>query len=57
MWKLVVANADGLINGELFLDLSDDTELLGDLELSRAFKKLVKKATQVVSDNSLRNCS
>ena len=39
---------EGLINGELFLKLPDDKELLDDLSLSLAFKRLVKKkASQV----------
>ena len=37
-----------LINGELFLELPDDKELLEELKLSPAFKRLViRKAKQV----------
>lgn len=39
---------DGLINGELFLELPDDKELLDDLNLSPAFKRLVKKRAEKV---------
>ena len=40
---------DGLINGELFLELPDDKELLDDLKLAPAFKRLVKRKAEEVS--------
>ena len=41
--------AGAKINGELFLEFADDEELLKELDLSFAFKRLVKKKAKEVS--------
>lgn len=44
----ITFSSDGLINGELLLDLPSDKDLLDGLNLIPAFKKLIlKKAEQV----------
>ena len=39
---------DNKINGELFLELEEDEELLRELNLSLGFKKLVKRMVKQV---------
>ena len=45
---------DAKINGELFLDLPNDEELLKGVELSRAFRKLVGRKAKEVYTCSLK---
>ena len=46
------------INGELFLDLSEDQELLEELNLSLAFKRLVvRKAKEVKANEVSVDCT
>ena len=47
-----------MINGELFLELPEDKELLDELELKAAFKRLVKRKAKEVSMHKLADsCS
>ena len=46
-----VCTTGAKINGELFLELEEDEEFLKELNLSPAFKRLVKKKAKEVDCN------
>lgn len=48
---LLLCPTGAKINGELFLEFTDDEELVEQLNLSFAFKRLVKKKAKEVHNN------